>query len=460
MSSTSKETEGTNEEAVPVFNFQPVQRTNVDLFARAPQVRKLSRKDKQKLRLEAQMKEALLEDKTKKVRHDASAQAKKKTENEKEEQKPLEDDELFTSVFAQEDVARELQAETNRRNKAKKKNKKQILRHALHKNEEEDKRTAFVGNLPNTVQKRDVEKLFKGVGAIESVRVRCQTLEGGPEGAAPPPKDDHSAERHTQTNARKGGAKVIGRAVRVLRGEIKKDDDKYSAVAYVLFADSKSVAAAIEQKNGVVFKNRHLIVTSMAPEDAAYPPETSIFLGNIAYDTTEEQVYNYFADKGITDVKRVRLIRDRESGQCKGFGYVEFYKKQSVGPAIETRGAMLNNRPVRIVHTNKSKSVSATSRRDSRKQQQYGGSGSDAGTSDRKRGRDDRRGGASGEGAAPKRQRVEGEKTPSWMGIVTNPRKKMPKDLRYLSDPTKKKGGPKGPRAPVKRKMRNPEKNA
>ncbi|EPY31145.1 RNA binding protein [Strigomonas culicis] len=123
---------------------------------------------------------------------------------------------------------------------------------------------------------------------------------------------------------------------------------------------------------------------------------------------------------------------------------------------------MLNNRPVRIVHTNKSKGVTVTSRRDSRKQQQQHETqrgGRDAGAGGRKRGREEHYAGG-GKDDGWKRQRVEGEKMPSWMGIVTNPRKKMPKDLRPLSDPTKKKGGFKGPRAPVKRKMRNPEKNA
>jgi len=84
---------------------------------------------------------------------------------------------LFQAVFDTEEVEKQVVAEEARRQKSARHSKKQILRHALHPNEEEDARTVFVGNLPNTIQKRAVEKLFKSCGTITAVRIRCQVLE-------------------------------------------------------------------------------------------------------------------------------------------------------------------------------------------------------------------------------------------------------------------------------------------
>ena len=206
------------------------------------------------------------------------------------------------------------------------------------------------------------------------------------------------------------------------------------------------------EKNGLVFHNRHLVVTTMDVESRAYPPETSIFLGNVAYDSTEEDVWNFFQEHGVPDVKRVRLVRDRESGACKGFGYVEFLHASSVVPAVATRGNKLNGRELRIVHVNKSKDVKAatTSRREKRRNDRSGG-GSGGRPNDRKRGhRDD--GGA----VEHKKPRTDSD-VPSWAGVMTNPRRKMPKDLRPLVE-GKTEFKTRGPRVEVKRKVRNPEK--
>lgn len=437
-SSTNAGTSPSSSTAVPVFDFEPVKKTTIDLFSRAPQVKKLTRREKAKLRQEVDVAAALQQKKAKKSVKGAKGTGEKDdiTSTAAATLAAASPDGLFATVFSSEEIAQELAAQREAKaSQLKKKNKKQILRHALHPNVEEDQRTAFVGNLPNTITKREVERIFKDCGKIESVRVRCQVLEEAKE-----------------------KSRDVGRAVRVLRGEIRKDE-RFSATAYVLFEDEAGVKEALK-KSGVVFLNRHLVVSTMDAEGRAYPPATSIFLGNLAYDTTEEQVWNFFVDKGVADVKRVRLVRDRETGDCKGFGYVEFINASSVKPAIETRGSMLNNRELRIVHVNKSKdATSATaSRREKRRQggRDDGGSARDRSLPSRggrggKRGREERdtRGGE-------KRAREEKSSTPSWMGVTTNPRRKMPRDLRPLVDG--KRDGPAPPRAPVKRKMRNPEK--
>ncbi|KPI90259.1 putative RNA binding protein [Leptomonas seymouri] len=445
MEGSSESSAASAAAATPAFNFQPLQKSKVDLFATAPQVKKLTRREKERLMRDLEVRRAAESAAAEKdgTRHTKSAGDKMRkgskaavedvvraaaaissslTGGDKKGGKAT----LFESIFDTKEVEQELATQEERRNR--KHSKKQVLRHALHSNEEEDARTVFVGNLPNTIHKRDVEKIFKSCGSISSVRIRCQALE-------------ELDEKHQN----------LGRAVRVLRGEVKKDD-KYSATAYVLFDSAESIAPALD-KNGLVFLNRHLVVTTMDTESRAYPPETSVFLGNVAYDTTEEDVWNFFQQHGVPDVKRVRLVRDRETGSCKGFGYVEFMHSSSVAPAVATRGNKLNGRDLRIVHVNKSKDVKAAtaSRRDKRRNDRGGnGSGNSKQPNDRKRGRRD-------EAESSSKKPRSDSNAPSWCGVMTNPRRKMPKDLRPLVE-GKTEFKTRGPRVEVKRKVRNPEK--
>jgi len=48
---------------------------------------------------------------------------------------------------------------------------------------------------------------------------------------------------------------------------------------------------------------------------------TSIFVGNLPYSASEEQLQTLFGAYGT--VERVNLITDRDTGRLKGFGFVE-----------------------------------------------------------------------------------------------------------------------------------------
>jgi RNA recognition motif-containing protein len=47
----------------------------------------------------------------------------------------------------------------------------------------------------------------------------------------------------------------------------------------------------------------------------------SIYVGNLSYDVTQEDLNGVFAEYG--SVKRVQLPTDRETGRMRGFGFVE-----------------------------------------------------------------------------------------------------------------------------------------
>ena len=47
----------------------------------------------------------------------------------------------------------------------------------------------------------------------------------------------------------------------------------------------------------------------------------SIYVGNLPWSSTEEQVRDLFAEYG--NVHSVKLVNDRETGRARGFGFVE-----------------------------------------------------------------------------------------------------------------------------------------
>jgi cold-inducible RNA-binding protein len=55
------------------------------------------------------------------------------------------------------------------------------------------------------------------------------------------------------------------------------------------------------------------------------PKEYSVkklFVGNLPYSASEPDVQNFFTDQGIT-IDSVTVMRDRFTGQARGFGFVE-----------------------------------------------------------------------------------------------------------------------------------------
>ena len=72
----------------------------------------------------------------------------------------------------------------------------------------------------------------------------------------------------------------------------------------------------------------------------------NIFVGNLAFTVTEQDVRELFAPYGV--VESIRLITDRETGRPRGFGFVEMADAQAAQAAIaalhgkEVAGRTLN----------------------------------------------------------------------------------------------------------------------
>jgi nucleolar protein 12 len=221
-------------------------------------------------------------------------------------------------------------------------------------------RTVFVGNLPLWYTRRDLHKLFSDCGSIHSTRIRSVPVTG----VKLPP-------------ALAGQQDVVKK---VCSNTQRLDvSTKQCVSGYVVFVSVESVAAALEKNNTavpsmnhkaatahpVVAKNnptvRHIrvdrVVGAALPQANATTASTmtiasrhdasrSVFVGNLPYTADEETLAAHFAtvlnrhakDTIPTEqiIEGVRIVRDKDTQLCKGFGYVLFSDTSFVASALQT----------------------------------------------------------------------------------------------------------------------------
>ncbi len=74
---------------------------------------------------------------------------------------------------------------------------------------------------------------------------------------------------------------------------------------------------------------------------------SNIFVGNLSFQTTQEDLLATFSQFG--NVEQVNVIRDRDTGQPRGFAFVEMSNAQEAQTAIaQLNGAELNGRTLNV----------------------------------------------------------------------------------------------------------------
>jgi RNA recognition motif-containing protein len=75
--------------------------------------------------------------------------------------------------------------------------------------------------------------------------------------------------------------------------------------------------------------------------------DVKLYVGNLSYKTTEEDLNTLFAQAG--QVTSVALIKDRDSGQPKGFAFVEMSSQVEMEKAISMfNGFNLDSRELKV----------------------------------------------------------------------------------------------------------------
>ena len=75
--------------------------------------------------------------------------------------------------------------------------------------------------------------------------------------------------------------------------------------------------------------------------------ESKLYVGNLSYSTTEDDLRALFSQAGT--VASATLIKDRDSGQSKGFAFVEMANQSETQKAISMfNGYSLGNRELKV----------------------------------------------------------------------------------------------------------------
>ena len=72
----------------------------------------------------------------------------------------------------------------------------------------------------------------------------------------------------------------------------------------------------------------------------------SIYVGNLPWSATEDQVRNLFAAYGTFN--SVNLVSDRETGRARGFGFVEMAAADAAGAIQALDGSSMDGRSLKV----------------------------------------------------------------------------------------------------------------
>eukprot|EP00418_Pyrodinium_bahamense_P091896 CAMPEP_0179032636 /NCGR_PEP_ID=MMETSP0796-20121207/11688_1 /TAXON_ID=73915 /ORGANISM="Pyrodinium bahamense, Strain pbaha01" /LENGTH=836 /DNA_ID=CAMNT_0020728865 /DNA_START=63 /DNA_END=2569 /DNA_ORIENTATION=- len=133
-----------------------------------------------------------------------------------------------------------------------------------------------------------------------------------------------------------------------LASRLELTDEGKKAVA--VFADPQHAKQAVETLHGTVFE----IVIERRPAGAGKHPESfvrdkrcTVFVGNIPYDASEEQLKDVFNRVGV--VEDLRLVYDKDTKQPKGYGFCEYADPEIARDAVRyLHDVELNGRRLRV----------------------------------------------------------------------------------------------------------------
>ncbi|PYP84289.1 MAG: RNA-binding protein [Blastocatellia bacterium AA13] len=74
---------------------------------------------------------------------------------------------------------------------------------------------------------------------------------------------------------------------------------------------------------------------------------TKLFVGNLSFDTTSDEIRDLFSEVG--GVESCQVITDRETGRSKGFGFIEMNSRAEATTAREKfNGKDLHGRALKV----------------------------------------------------------------------------------------------------------------
>jgi RNA recognition motif-containing protein len=83
------------------------------------------------------------------------------------------------------------------------------------------------------------------------------------------------------------------------------------------------------------------------PGEGIFSMAKKLYVGNLSYNTSEDGLRNLFG--GFGTVASAKIIFDRDTGNSKGFGFIEMTTDEEASAAITgTNGKELDGRQIRV----------------------------------------------------------------------------------------------------------------
>jgi len=145
---------------------------------------------------------------------------------------------------------------------------------------------------------------------------------------------------------------------------VKDRDGRNKGIAFVKFSNKGALDKAVA-KSGSDLGGRDIVVQPATPKEdrpaggdrggrsGGDPTSNSIFVGNLSFNTGEDQLRELF--EGCGDVSNVRVAKDQD-GRPRGFAHIDFGDNDGAQNAIRKSGTELDGRAIRVDFSNGPKS--------------------------------------------------------------------------------------------------------
>jgi len=180
---------------------------------------------------------------------------------------------------------------------------------------------AFVKNLSFSVSDDDIKRFFEKCGTVERVNVLKNFSTGRSKGVAFVRFSDEGA---LQKALGLSGQDFEGRSI------------------YVEKTIPKEQRPSGDRPGGDRRRNND--------QNERDPNSTSVFVGNLSYQTSEDSLRQLFDSCGA--IKEVRIATD-PTGGSRGFAHIDFEEPEAVENAVQKSGQEVDGRNIRVDYSNK-----------------------------------------------------------------------------------------------------------
>ena len=229
---------------------------------------------------------------------------------------------------------------------------------------EELKRTIFVGNVPMKTKPKELVAFFKQLfgSKAKSAEVVSARIRSVPLRKSADEKDAKVPIRakilSSLGNKKQGGSENNGAI---------NDSSKSGCNAYIVWKREKDCERAVKKGNMQKFRGNTLRVDFAAKSSknggmrsnsadesgVSYDRTKSVFVGNLPFDVSDEEVIEIFTKNKEykelkTELEAVRVVRDKTTRSGKGIAFVLFKSIKAARTALLLDGFEMGKRELRI----------------------------------------------------------------------------------------------------------------